>query len=172
VTDYLDWTHRVCDIPAEGLQCERDATESEREGVARALGLLALRRLSARYRIEAIAGEAYRLSGKLSGDVEQACVISLEPVSGRIDAAFDVEFWPHLDVAESDEDAMVLDGPDVERFEHGTLPAGRIVFETFSASLDPYPRRDGAEFNWQDPRAQEPEKTGPFAELSRLKDKG
>jgi len=172
VTEHLDWTHSVVDIPAGGLQREREATESEREAVARALGLLALHRLSARYRIESIAGDAYRLSGKLRGDVEQACIITLEPVSGMIDATFDVEFWPHLNVAESDEDATVLDGPDVERFEHGTLPAGRIVFETFSASLDPYPRRDGVEFKWQDPRAEEPEKTGPFAALSRLKDKG
>ena len=172
MTDHLDWTHKVVDIPAGGVRREREATESEREAVARALGLLGLHSLTARYRIEAIAGDAYRLSGNVAGDVEQACIVTLEPVSSKVDASFDVEFWPHLDVADSDEDATVLEGPDVERIEHGLIPAGRIVFETLSASLDPYPRRDGAEFRWQDPRVEEPEKTGPFASLSKLKDKG
>lgn len=171
MTDHLDWTHKIVDIPAGGLRREREATESEREAVARALGLLGLHSLAARYRIEAVAGGAYRLAGNVKGDVEQACVVTLEPVSSKVDASFDVEFWPELEPADSDEDATVLEGPDVERFEHGLIPVGRIVFETLSASLDPYPRREDAEFRWQDPRAEGPEKTGPFASLSKLKDK-
>jgi uncharacterized metal-binding protein YceD (DUF177 family) len=172
VTDQLDWTHKVVDIPAGGLRRERETTESERKAVASALGLLGLHSLAARYRIEAIAGDAYRLSGTVSGEVDQACVVTLEPVSSKVEASFDVEFWPELEPADRDEDATVLEGPDVERFEHGIIPVGRIIFETLSASLDPYPRRDDAEFRWQDPRAEEPEKTGPFAALSKLKDKG
>jgi uncharacterized metal-binding protein YceD (DUF177 family) len=172
VTDYLDWGHKVADIPAAGLRREREATESERQAIAGALGLLALNHLSARYRIEAISGGAYRLSGKISGDVDQACVVTLEPVNARIEESFDVEFWPHLEAGDDDEEASVLGAPDVEMFEHGVIPAGRIIFETLAASLDPYPRREGAEFNWQDPKATEPEKISPFAVLSKLKDKG
>ena len=65
----------------------------------------------------------------------------------------------------------MLDAPEVEKFEHGIIPAGRIIFETLAASLDPYPRREGVEFNWQDPQATEPEKASPFAVLSKLNDK-
>lgn len=171
MTEYLDWGHKVVDVPAAGLRHEREATESERQAIAGALGLLALNRLSARYRIEAISGGAYWLSGKISADVDQACVVTLEPVSARIEELFDVEFWPHLEAGDNHEEASVLDAPEVEKFEHGIIPAGRIIFETLAASLDPYPRREGVEFNWQDPQATEPEKASPFAVLSKLKDK-
>ena len=171
MTEYLDWGHKVVDVPAAGFRHEREATESERQAIAGALGLLALNHLSARYRIEAISGGAYWLSGKISADVDQSCVVTLEPVNARIEELFDVEFWPHLEAGDNDEEASVLDAPEVEKFEHGIIPAGRIIFETLAASLDPYPRREGVEFNWQDPQANEPEKANPFAVLSKLKDK-
>ena len=172
MTDHLGWTHDVVDIPAAGLTREREATESERQAIAGALGLLALNRLSARYRIEAIAGGGYRLSGRISANVDQACVVTLEPVKARIEEPFSVEFWPHLEAGDSEEDASALAVPEVEKFERGIIPAGRIIFETLASSLDPYPRREGVEFNWQDPHADEPEKASPFAVLSKLKDKG
>jgi hypothetical protein len=52
--------------------------------------------------------------------------------------------------------------------EHGLIPVGRIVFESLSASLDPYPRSEGAEFTWQDPKSESA--ANPFAALSKLKD--
>ena len=36
------------------------------------------------------------------------------------------------------------------RLIDGIIPVGRIVFETISAGLDPYPRKPGAEFTWAD----------------------
>ena len=47
-----DWVHNVTDIPAGGLDREREASESERAAIAEALKLLKLGRLSARYRIK------------------------------------------------------------------------------------------------------------------------
>lgn len=172
MTDHLDWTHNVIDTPAAGLTREREATESERQAIAGALGLLALNRLFARYRIEALAGGGFRLSGKISANADQACVVTLEPVKARIEEPFSVELWPHLEVGGSEEEARALAAPEVEKFERGIIPAGRIIFETLASSLDPYPRREGAEFNWQDPHADEPEKASPFAVLSKLMDKG
>jgi uncharacterized metal-binding protein YceD (DUF177 family) len=173
VTDYLDWTHNVADIPAGGLKREREASESERREIAQALGLLALDRVSARYRIAPIGGGTYRLSGTIGGDVVQACVVSLEPVEGKVDAAFDVEFRPHLRAGQSDEkteaDASILDAPEVEKIERGAINAGRIVFETLASSLNPYPRRPDATFEWQDPTAGDSEKINPFGALAKLR---
>lgn len=167
----LDWNHDVSGIPSTGLRNEREATAAEREAIASALGLLALNWLKASYRIQPLAGGGYRLSGKVSANVDQACVITLDPVNGALEDAFDVEFWPEVTVGTGDEEASVLEGPDVEKIEDGAIPAGRIIFETFSAGLDPFPRREGAEFNWQDPLAADPEKVSPFAALSKLKGK-
>lgn len=170
MTDPLDWIHKSVDIPADGLRVEREATDAERQAVADALGLLALQRLVARYRIGAIEDGSYRLAGSLVGEADQACVVTLDPVRAVMEVPFEVEFKPSILVSESDEDASVLDGPDIETLEGGIIPAGHIVFETFAASLDPYPRREGAEFTWQNPRLDEPEKLSPFAVLSKLKD--
>ena len=76
MTDHLDWTHNVVDIPAAGLTREREATESERKAITGALGLLALDRLSARYRVEAIAGAA-------TGCREKSAPMSIRPASSR-----------------------------------------------------------------------------------------
>lgn len=172
MTDHLDWIEKTTDIPAGGLNRNREATSAELQQIAQALDILKVGDLSSRYRITAIAGGGYRLAGTIAANVEQACVVSLEPVSGKINAAFDVEFWPTVAPADNEEEASILSGSDVEVLEHGLIPVGRIVFETLSASLDPYPRREGAEFNWQDPKAEKAESANPFAALSKLKDKG
>lgn len=166
-----DWAHNVTDIPAGGLDREREAGEGERAAIADALKLLKLDRLSARYRIKLQGDGSYRLAGKVSAALEQACVVTLEPVADEIDAPFDVEFRHEVAKADDEEEASVLAGPDVDILERGVIPVGRIVFETVSASLDPYPRREGAEFDWQDPRLVDPKETSPFAALSQLKDK-
>ncbi|AGK57570.1 hypothetical protein HYPDE_29473 [Hyphomicrobium denitrificans 1NES1] len=166
-----DWTHNVADIPEGGLDREREASESERIAIAEDLRLLKLDRLAARYRIKPLADGGYRLSGRVMSAVEQACVVTLDPVADEIDAPFDVEFRQQVDRADNDEEASVLAGSDVDSLERGVIPVGRIVRETLSASLDPYPRRPGAEFTWQDPRGIEPKETSPFAVLSQLKNK-
>jgi uncharacterized metal-binding protein YceD (DUF177 family) len=172
VTEPLtDWTHNVTSIPAGGFDGERRATEAERAAIAKVLELLKLDGLAAHYRIKSVSGGGYRLWGRLTADVEQACVVTLDPVAAKIDAPFDVEFRPKVETADNDEDASVLAGPDVDVLERGIVPVGRIVFETLSASLDPYPRRPDAEFTWRDPQAGEPEKSNPFAALSKLKDR-
>ena len=164
-----DWVHNVTDIPAGGLDREREASESERAAIAEALKLLKLGRLSARYRIKLQSDGSYRLAGRATAALEQACVVTLEPVADEIDAPFDVEF--RHEVANAEDEASVLAGPDVDILERGVIPVGRIVFETVSASLDPYPRRQGAEFDWQDPRQSDPKETSAFAALSQLKSK-
>ncbi|MBS0235576.1 MAG: DUF177 domain-containing protein [Proteobacteria bacterium] len=172
MTEHLDWTEKTTEVPLGGLERTREANASERERVAQALNILNVASLSARYRIVSISGGAYRLKGTIEASVEQACVISLDPVGKEIEASFDVEFWPDLKPEESEEEESILDGTDVELLEHGLVPVGRIVFEMLSASLDPYPRREGAEFNWTDPATEDAEKHNPFAALSKLKDRG
>ena len=137
MTDHLDWTHNVVDIPAAGLTREREATESERKAISERLGFWRSSGSSARYRIEAIAGGGYWLSGKISADVDQACVVTLEPVNARIEEPFSVEFWPDLEPDDSEEDVRALAAPEVEKFERGIIPAGRIIFETLAISARP-----------------------------------
>lgn len=164
------WSHAIVDVPAQGLDYKRAANSQEKAEIAKELGLSALDRLETDYRLAAISGGGWRLSGTLSADVVQSCVITLEPVPERIEEAFKVEFWRDLDEPEGGEDKSVLEGADVEALEGDAIPAGRIVFESLSAALDPYPRKEGASLAWQDPKAEEPEKITPFSVLAKLKD--
>jgi hypothetical protein len=66
-----------------------------------------------------------------------------------------------------------LSAAEIEPIQHGMIDAGRIVFETLSASVDPYPRRAGAQFEGEElGDAAAPGASGPFAALKKLKDRG
>lgn len=166
----LSWSHATVDVPAQGLDITRSASPQERADMVKDLGLAALEMLEAAYRITAISGGGWRLAGKLSADVVQSCVITLEPVPARIEETFKVEFWRELAEPEGGEDKSVLEGTDVEPLEDSAIPAGRIVFECLSAALDPYPRKEGASLAWDDPAAAQSEKITPFSVLAKLKD--
>ena len=166
-----DWSHAVTEIPATGLTRERRITGEALLPLAGELNMLELSSVVADYRIERLAGGAYRLHGRVIADGAQACVVTVEPVPSHVDETFDTEFWPDLPEADGGEDKSILDERDVERLEGGVIPVGRIVFETISAGLDPYPRKPDAAFDWQEKDQPVTENVSPFAALSKLKNK-
>ena len=169
VSPLPDWTTAILDIPDGGLSRERAVPADALGQFAKELGMVSLALVKANYRIDRLAGGGYRLHGRLNAKGEQACVVSLEPVAADLAESFDVEFWSEVEAGDGGEDKSILDGRDVERLENGAIPIGRVVFETISAALDLYPRKEGAEFNWSDTTASDPGKVSPFAALAKLK---
>lgn len=173
MSEVLDWTYRVTEIPDGGLRETRQASEAERVRLAEALDVLVCRKLSSELSIRAIGKGHYRLAGKVAAELTQACVVTLEPVEQTAEGTFDVEFWPPGGLPQSSEEEIeALSAAEVEPIEHGRIDAGRIVFETLSAALNPYPRKPGAEFVADDAEAAGPSELGPFAALRKLKDRG
>ncbi len=113
----------------------------------------------------------YRLKGTLTARVMRECVVTLEPVPEKVAEAVDVAFWPFSSLpATAEQEMEVSSVPEVEAIEHGQIDAGRVLFEILSASLDPYPRKPGVRFEWEDKASEEaPIATGPFAALKKLK---
>jgi uncharacterized metal-binding protein YceD (DUF177 family) len=174
MTAPLPWTHRITEIPDEGLKVSRSATPPELDAVTRALGILSCEALSADYVVKALGGGRYQMTGKLSALITQACVVTLEPVEEKLAEDVDVTFWPPGDLLPSsgEDEAEVLSLPEIEPIEHGEIEAGRVLFEILSASLDPYPRKPGARFEWEDAAEEKASgSVGPFAALKGLKDK-
>jgi uncharacterized metal-binding protein YceD (DUF177 family) len=168
----LLWDHLVTDIPANGLKQERAATEGERAALSTAFDVLGFDSAVASYRVTALAGGGYQLKGSVDCSIRQACVVTLEPLTQALSETFDVEFWPSADDdADEGGDLSVLDGPDVDVLENQTIPAGRIVFETISAAIDPFPRKDGAQFEAPDPAPKTGATISPFSALAKLKNK-
>jgi uncharacterized metal-binding protein YceD (DUF177 family) len=159
-------------VPEAGLREQRKATPQERAAIVAELGLLGLDSVSAEIAIRAMGQGHYRVKGTVTAQLTQACVVTLEPVAQRVEDSFDVEFWPAGTLPQSGEEEIeVLGSAEIEPIEHGRIDAGRIVFETLSAGIDPYPRAPGAEFAEPLAPASDQRADSPFAALKKLKDR-
>lgn len=159
----------------EAISGTVETTPEERAAIARLLDLVALERLAFDYRLFPSSGRRLRLKGRLTARAVQTCVVTLDPVPSELDVPVEIEFWPEEAVAvleknaQEDAGASLLEWP--EPIEDGTIDLGEVVYETLATALDPYPRKEGAAFEW--PEGAETEeasrKGGPFAALERLK---
>lgn len=171
----LSWPHETGQITGSGVTRKRVGTETERAQLAAELGILAVCRLEVAYTLRPFGKDRFRLTGTLDADVDQACVVTLEPVPETIHEAFDIEFVPPSILAEAatgEGEREILSAPDQEPLDGNVIDAGRIAFEIVSAALDPYPRKSGAEFDWTDPKeAASKAAGGAFSALAKLKPK-
>jgi hypothetical protein len=147
---------------------EIEAAGPELSALADRLDLIALRALRATVRLRRIrGGAALQLSGRLSADVTQACVVTLDPVDSHVEEEFAVIY---ADDPPFDESSLGADG-DVEWPEpmpDGTLDVGEAVAQQLSLALDPYPRAPGAalESEWAGNGGRG---ENPFARLAQLR---
>jgi hypothetical protein len=168
--DEIAWEHAVHDIPEAGLRVERSATAAECEAVARSLDLLACRRLTARYTVTPKAGGLVHASGSVEAEVEQACVVTLEPLVNEVADNFRVDFWPETEMPEPSTGGP-LEGDDEAELEPivgGRIEIGRVIYQCMAGAIDLFPRKPGVTF-------EPPEETGPdtpdspFAALAKMK---
>ncbi|TCD14395.1 YceD family protein [Oricola cellulosilytica] len=166
-------------LPASGFNLTIDADESERAALAAAHDLVAVHRFHTDLEIKRWRKDGVRLRGRIQANVEQTCVVTLEPLESVIDAEFDAVFLPEgskLRRPLDSDGALLIDpnGPDApETFEHGILDAGAVAEEFFELEIDPFPRTPGAELPEAGDPAGEGSDTGenPFAGLRALKNK-
>ncbi len=169
----LDWTHAAREVPADGLAVSRKATADEARSLAEMLEIPSVDSLEANYRIASIARGRFSLKGRLDARVTQECVVTLEPVASTLSVPLDVNFSPEIATARDDPEAAPddLEQPDEEPIENGVMNVGRVVMEELLSNLDPYPRREDAQFDWSDEKSAA-SKLNPFAALARLKKSG
>lgn len=170
MTVLADWQHRLNEIPAGGLRTTRSATPAERAELVRQLPLVSCEELTVHYTIKATGRDAYALTGNVVAEVTQSCIITLEPVSARLDEPLDCKFVPAASMpTEQTEEEELSNLEELEPIEGGLLNVGRVVFEVISTGLDPYPRRPGAEWKGDDAEGDDPAASGPFSALAGLK---
>lgn len=146
-----------------------EATGEEREALAEALDLVAIETLAADVTVKPWRGEGVRVAGVVRGKVTQSCVVTLEPVPGSVEEAFDMRFHP--DVAQASEIDVDPEAPDPpEPLDGYEVDVGAIALEHFVLGLDPYPRAPGVAFDPVEDES-EPDEPSPFAVLESLKNK-
>lgn len=176
------WTQNVRNIPEGGLTAERTATPDERAAIARALDIVAVKEFSARYTIASLAKGRYKFDAVYTASIVQSCVVSLEEIDQHIREHVSEEFHPASDGAmqdleqktgHEDDELEALSHVQAERIVEEEIQFGRILFEDFATAIDPYPRKEGASFDWADKNlVSDSDQVHPFAKLAKLKQHG
>jgi hypothetical protein len=167
-------TVAVADIPESGLHREISANEGERRAIAELAGLRELPRLGASFDLAHAADGRVHVSGRVSAEAGQTCVVTLEPLTNEIDEAVDVMFSPDAGQAavtpaqsdQDDEDVTLAEDPP-EPIVNGQIDLGALAAEFLILGLDPYPRKEGAVF--EPVIAPTDPADHPFAALGSLK---
>lgn len=166
----LSWTHEARSIPQRGLELEREATTGERAAVAAALGLASCDRLKVHYRVWPLDQGRFGLRCAFELSATQECVVTLEPIPQKYAQSFEIELWPEKDLPQPADgliDAFAENEP--EGFADGIIDIGQIILDRLIEVIDPYPRKPGAVFDWNDDTASSSEPAGPFAKLKQLR---
>lgn len=170
IAEVVPWSVPVVvdHIPDTGLHREIEASEAVREAVAVLAEVREVPEFSASFDVSKI-GSKVRVTGRARARVGQTCVVSLEPMETVIDEPIDLTFMPPpagaiASPGDEPRQKTADDGP--EPLIGNSLDLGAIASEFLVLAIDPYPRKEGAEFN---PPAVENDDPHPFAALEALK---
>jgi uncharacterized metal-binding protein YceD (DUF177 family) len=161
----------LASIPQQGTEVRLSADAAERARIATWLGALEVSSLRATVRLARQEDDSYRYEAEFSGEVVQACSVTLDPVPAAHSGAFTRRYRVaprsarravrnvpvEVDPAE--------DAPEI--LESSLLDIAAPVLEELSLMLDPYPRAPGVTF--EPPKEESDAKDNPFAVLAKLK---
>jgi uncharacterized metal-binding protein YceD (DUF177 family) len=170
----LELSRRIAlaSVSDSGEHFRIDATESERQALARRFELVELRSLRAEGVLTVTGhGRRARLEGRLQAEVVQSCVVTLEPVPAEIDESFVRLYSADAGDAPAAVDLEADDPPDP--IVGGGIDVGEAVAEELGLALDPYPRAPGAVLESPDGAGEaaegaETRRESPFAALRGL----
>ncbi len=172
-TSPLSFLAHVGRLPDKGLPVHIHADERQCAALAAAHGLLAVEGFRADLLVKRWKRHGVEVAGTVEADIVQACVVTLEPLAAHISEPVSALFLP----AESKlgregfgaggEILIDAEGPDApELFNGDTIDVGGLAEEFFELAIDPYPRKEGADYAVPDD-PDRPE--SPFAGLAELK---
>ena len=162
-------------IGEEELAKHIEATAAERSALAARFGLLALDRLAADLRLARTKdGTLVRVTGRFQADVTQSCVVSLAPVSSRLEESFTLLYTTRSEADRFGGEIFVDPDEDdpPEPLPPGGMDLGEAVAEQVALALDPYPRAEGVVLErdrWGGGPGERQDRPNPFAVLASLK---
>jgi len=169
---------RVADLTHNtATQFELRPDSAATVALARELGLIALRKLRFAGQIAAQGEKDWVLSARLGATVVQPCVVTLEPVTTRIDVDVRRTFLAELPKADSDAESDEIRMHDDDSIEPlgAVIDPGAVMAEALALALPLYPRKHGADLD--ETAFTEPgraplrdEDVKPFAALAGLRD--
>ncbi|MEE9428078.1 MAG: DUF177 domain-containing protein [Paracoccaceae bacterium] len=146
----------------------------ERKEIAEKLGVLAIKKLRFSGFLKAAGKTDWQFSAELGVTVVQSCVITLEPVTTRIQETTERRFVKTLPEMEANSEMEIPEDISVEALGTHIFPA-QIMLEALILNLPQFPRSPGAALvstNFTEPgkAAMTDADTRPFAGLKSLRD--
>ncbi|MGV8939229.1 MAG: YceD family protein [Allorhizobium sp.] len=145
---------KVGQVSGSPLRLRLEADEAARKGLARLWNVDSVSLLSAELMIGRWKRDGIRIKGHVTGELQQACVVTLDPVFTKIDEEIDQIFVPEgsklarIVADEAAETMLDPEGPDQpETFAGDTIDAGELVAEFAALAIDPYPKKEGVAFS-------------------------
>ena len=161
--------HLRLDQIRDGERLDLNADEAELQSVAKRLGLASIDRLEAHVTLSKIA-EIVRVEGRLVATLEQACVVTGDPIAAHIDEPFTLLFTPEPPASGPEEEVELGESDcDVVFYDGAAIDLGGAVADTLALSLDPYPRSAAADAALKEAGVLTEEQASPFAALAALK---
>ncbi|MCZ4351416.1 DUF177 domain-containing protein [Roseovarius aestuarii] len=161
-----------------GVAFDITLDDAQRAEIAATLGIVSVRKLRFQGAVTPFGARDWQLKATLGATAVQSCIVTLQPVTTRIDAPVERRF-----LAEMPQYPVVEEGSEIEMPEDDmneplsdTIDLTAVISESLALALPDYPRADGADFN--DSQFSEPGTTPlqdddlkPFAGLAALRDK-
>jgi hypothetical protein len=161
---------------AEPLVGRIEATAQEREQLARLFGIESLESFTFNYTLQPVGTDRAHLSGDIRAALTQLCIVTLEPVQETVEEAVSLDCRPEKQIGREDdalaqEDPQGLPADPPAPIVNDRINVGALAGEILASAINPYPRKDGAEFAWEDPKDEAGVAFSPFAQLAKLKPK-
>ncbi len=164
----------VLRLPQKGMPVTVDATDKQREALAEAHGLESVERYHVELLVSRWKRNGVKVSGTVSADITQACVVTLEPLHNRIREEVEALYLPEDSKLGREgfhaggEILIDADGPDSpELFSGDTIDVGALAEEFFGLAIDPYPRKAGASASLAPLEERPPAPDGPLQQKLR-----
>lgn len=146
-----------------------------RSAMAERLGALALRKVSLAGHVAPEGDGDVRLDARLGATVVQACAVTLEPVTTRIDEDLRRLYLAEMPTLPPGEEIEMPEDADVEALPE-TLDLALVLEEALSLAMPMFPRSKGAdpaEMTVTEPgkRAMTDEDVRPFASLAEFRER-
>ncbi|MEL6196990.1 MAG: DUF177 domain-containing protein [Pseudomonadota bacterium] len=158
---------------AGGLAFDVAPDEIESAAIAAYLGIEGVSGYNMRGQLEPD-GDGWRMTAILRAAPVQACVVTLEPVAGRIEVEIERRYQPDLRLPEEVELELGAEDDRAPEPLGDEIDLAQPMIEDLALALDPFPRRDGAAHGAAvyappgvDPLTDEAAR--PFAGLAALK---
>ncbi len=166
----LDAILRVDKLPQGGKELVINADEGQLKAIADLMQIERVNNFTAKLLITPIR-EGFIVNGKLQATITQLSIISLEPITQKIDENLKRLFLFGQEETQKDSSEIFIDieSDDLPDYYLGKeVDFSDFLLEILALAIDPFPKKEGERLEFKDNNEAKAQNS-PFAKLKKLK---